>query len=126
MSGGWHPDDSTSEPRSQFPHDGEHRQRTRTTADEKQTDRIDRSSGSSPNAGERPNLPGAAIDTNHRGKVSISMDPQKFDSLVKQICTSRLTRKGALRGLVTGAAAVVTGAAFARAGVAAQGKKGKK
>ena len=39
------------------------------------------------------------------------MDGQKFDELVKQFCTTRLTRWSALRGLVAGAAATVTGAA---------------
>src|SRR5829696_8551773 len=41
------------------------------------------------------------------------MGPQKFDDLVKQFCTTRLTRWGALRGLVAGAAAAVTGSALA-------------
>src|SRR5687768_3721735 len=37
------------------------------------------------------------------------MDGQKFDELVKQFCTTRLTRLSALRGLVAGVAATVTG-----------------
>src|SRR5215203_2542736 len=40
------------------------------------------------------------------------MDGQKFDELIKQICTTRLTRLNALRGLVAGAAAAVTGSAL--------------
>ena len=41
------------------------------------------------------------------------MDGEKFDALLKRICTTRLTRISALRGLVAGAAAALTGAAIA-------------
>src|SRR5918993_2133500 len=40
------------------------------------------------------------------------MDGQKFDELIRSICTTRLTRWGALRGLVAGVAATVTGSAL--------------
>src|SRR5215208_6354303 len=53
------------------------------------------------------------------------MDGQKFDELVKQFCTTRLTRLSALRGLVAGAAAAVTGSALATDDADAKGKKGR-
>jgi hypothetical protein len=40
------------------------------------------------------------------------MDGQKFDELIKQFCTTRLTRWGALRGLVAGVATTVAGSAL--------------
>ena len=61
------------------------------------------------------------------------MDGQKFDELIKQFCTTRLTRLSALRGLVAGVAATVTGSALiaddaearkkGRGGAKAQDKK---
>jgi len=51
------------------------------------------------------------------------MDGKKFDSLIKQFCTTRLTRKNALRGLVAGVAAAVTGASFAAGDVDAKKKR---
>jgi len=53
------------------------------------------------------------------------MDGKKFDSLIKQFCTTRLTRKSALRGLVAGAAAAVTGASFGSGGVDAKKRRGR-
>ena len=41
------------------------------------------------------------------------MDGEKFDNLIRQICTTRLTRVSALRGLVAGAVAALTGATLA-------------
>jgi hypothetical protein len=69
------------------------------------------------------------------------MDGEKFDDLLKRFCTTRLTRLDALRGLVAGAAAALTGASIGsddaeaknkkkgaakQGGVKAQGKKKKK
>ena len=65
------------------------------------------------------------------------MDGEKFDALLKRMCTTRLTRLDALRGLVAGAAAAVTGASLGsnetkaqkkkkKGGVKAQNKKTKK
>jgi hypothetical protein len=66
------------------------------------------------------------------------MDGEKFDDLLKRLCTTRLTRISALRGLVAGAAAALTGAAIAsdetdakkkrggaKKGAAKKGRKGK-
>ena len=41
------------------------------------------------------------------------MDGEKFDDLLKRLCATRLTRISALRGLVAGAAAALTGATLA-------------
>src|SRR5215211_789495 len=41
------------------------------------------------------------------------MEDQRFDDLVKRLCTTRLTRLSALRGLAGGAAAALTGALLA-------------
>jgi len=40
------------------------------------------------------------------------MDGEKFDDLLKKVCTTRLTRLGALRGLAVAAVAAVTGSAL--------------
>src|SRR5215213_9991389 len=53
------------------------------------------------------------------------MDGEKFDSLIKRFCSTGLTRKEALRGLAAGAAAAVSGVAFARGDAAGKRKKGK-
>lgn len=52
------------------------------------------------------------------------MDGEKFDALLRRVCTTRLTRFSALRGLVAGAAAALTGAALASQ--SADAKKGGK
>ena len=39
------------------------------------------------------------------------MDEKRFDELVKQLCTTRLTRVSMIRGLAAGAVAALTGAA---------------
>jgi hypothetical protein len=52
------------------------------------------------------------------------MDGEKFDDLIRKICTTRLTRVGALRGMVAGAAAALTGATLAFEETAGKGKKG--
>jgi hypothetical protein len=51
------------------------------------------------------------------------MDGQKFDELIKQFCTTRLTRWSALRGLVAGVATTVTGSALLSED--AEAKKGR-
>jgi hypothetical protein len=51
------------------------------------------------------------------------MDGEKFDDLIRQFCTTRLTRLSALRGLVAGAAAALTGATLASDDTDAKGKK---
>src|SRR5688572_8405405 len=53
------------------------------------------------------------------------MDGEKFDDLLKKVCTTRLTRLSALRGLAVAAVATVTGSAFV-ANDAVAGKKSKK
>ena len=53
------------------------------------------------------------------------MDGEKFDDLLKKVCTTRLTRLGVVRGLAVGAMAAVTGSAFV-ADDAVAGKKSKK
>jgi hypothetical protein len=54
------------------------------------------------------------------------MDGEKFDDLIRKLCTTRLTRLGALRGLAVGAAAVLTGATLASDETDAKSKKKKK
>ena len=51
------------------------------------------------------------------------MDGEKFDSLVKRFCTTRLTRKNALRGLVASAAAALSGVSFASGDVDARKRR---
>jgi hypothetical protein len=53
------------------------------------------------------------------------MDGEKFDNLIKRFCTTRLTRKSALRGLVAGAAAALTGVSFASDNVAARKRRAR-
>ena len=53
------------------------------------------------------------------------MDGEKFDDLLKRLCTTRLTRISALRGLVAGAAAALTGATLASDETDARKKGGK-
>src|SRR5215212_10187017 len=51
------------------------------------------------------------------------MDGEKFDELIRKLTTIRLTRLSALRGMVAGAAAAVTGASVLED---AEAKKAKK
>ena len=51
------------------------------------------------------------------------MDGEKFDDLIRRICTTRLTRMSALRGLVGSAAAALAGAAVASNEAEAKPKK---
>jgi hypothetical protein len=53
------------------------------------------------------------------------MDGKTFDDLIRRFCTIRLTRVSALRGLVTGAATALTGAALASDETDAKKKGGK-
>jgi hypothetical protein len=53
------------------------------------------------------------------------MDGEKFDDLLKKVCTTRLTRLGVFRGLAVAAVATVTGSAFVSDDAVA-GKKSKK
>src|SRR5215216_2806487 len=53
------------------------------------------------------------------------MDGKKFDSLIKRFCSTQMTRKSALRGLVAGAAAAITGSALIADDAAAKKRRGR-